>query len=66
MIQILKLSCLHFGGREEIFSRKQTSYAKKMGEVIYSVKRKKGGLAKDNGVFQLEMKKVLCESSNKS
>ena len=44
MIQILKLTCLHFGGTEEISSRKQTSYAKKMGEVIYSVKRKEGGL----------------------
>ena len=42
MIQILKLSCLHFGGRDEIFSWKQTNYAKKMGEVIYSFKRKKG------------------------
>ena len=33
-----------FWGRGQISSRKQTSYAKKMGEVIYSVKRKEGGL----------------------
>ena len=56
-----------FWGRGQISSRKQTSYAKKMGEAIYSVKRKKKGSgSKDNCVFQLEMNKVLCESSDKT
>ena len=41
-----------FWGRGQISSRKQTSYAKKMGEAIYSVKRKKKGRgSKDNCVF---------------
>ena len=41
-----------FWGRGQISSRKQTSYAKKMGEAIYSVKRKKKGSgSKDNCVF---------------
>ena len=43
MIQILKLSYLYFGGREEIFSRKQTSYAKKMGGSYLFSQKKEGG-----------------------
>ena len=51
MIQILNLSCLHFGGGNRFLVGNKLVMQRKWGKLFIQSKERRGGWAKDNGVF---------------